>query len=154
MVENETLRPLDDPVSASVASNAGAARPQAGARRSWLELPPGMTAQHARQLVFWTVLGVAGALGFEFLLNHFVHIKPETVQRQVDQFGPLAPLVFVLVLALTVVVTPIPSLPLDIAGGLAFGLWRGAALILAAAMLGASIDFLIARRFACFAMSQ
>ncbi|MGI8550926.1 MAG: TVP38/TMEM64 family protein [Dehalococcoidia bacterium] len=115
--------------------------------RSRFRLPPGMTPGQARQLALFAVLGVIGALAFEYLLSHFIHIRPESVQRQVDRYGPLAPAVFIVSLATTVVVTPIPSLPLDIAAGLAFGLWRGTAYILLAALIGASVDFWVARRF-------
>lgn len=124
---------------------ADVARPRAGGPRSWLELPPGMTPRQAKQLAAFAILGVIGALAFDLLLGHFVHIRPQTIQQKVESFGPLAPVVYVLVLALTIVVTPIPSLPLDIAGGLAFGLWRGTVYILAAALLGATGDFYIAR---------
>lgn len=123
------------------------AEPERATRGSWYTLPQGMTPRHARNLAILAILGVAGALAFDFLLSHFVHIRPESVQHRVDTFGVWAPLVYVAALAVTVVVTPIPSLPLDIAGGLAFGLWKGTAYILAAAMLGATADFYIARVF-------
>lgn len=131
--------PTEDP--------AAGAPPGKSGRGSWFELPAGMTPRHARNLVILTVLGVAGALAFEFVLNRFVHIRPESVQKRVETFGAWAPLVYVIALAITEVVTPIPSLPLDIAGGLAFGLWKGTGYILAGAMLGATADFYIARLF-------
>ena len=124
-----------------------AAEPGESKHGSWFELPAGMTPRHARNLAILTVLSVVGALAFDYLLNHFVHIRPESVQKRVDSFGGWAPLVYVIALAITEIVTPIPSLPLDIAGGLAFGLWRGTGYILGGAMLGATADFYIARIF-------
>jgi uncharacterized membrane protein YdjX (TVP38/TMEM64 family) len=131
--------PTDGP-----ATDAGA---EPAKRRSWLHLPEGMTPKQARNLMVISILGVVGALAFDYLLNHFVHIRPESVQHRVAGFGVWAPLVYVVALAVTVVVTPIPSLPLDIAGGLAFGLWKGTAYILLASMFGATADFYIARVF-------
>lgn len=121
--------------------------PAESAGRPWLRLPPGMTQRQAWNLAAFAVLGVIGALLFDFLLSHLVHIQPRAVQQQVDRVGAWAPLVYVAALAITVIVTPIPSLPLDIAGGLAFGLWGGTAYILIASMLGATADFYVARIF-------
>ncbi len=114
-------------------------------RLGWITLPGGMTRRQAYQLIAIAVVGVIGALLFDFLLSQVIHIRPEAVQTRIDRFGALAPVAYVLGLSLTVVLTPIPSLPLDIAGGLAFGLWRGTLYILIASMLGATADFYIAR---------
>lgn len=116
-------------------------------RRFWLERPQRMTPSQARNVAILAILSVLGALAFEYLVSHFIHIQPASVQHATERFGPLAPLAYIVALAVTVVVTPIPSLPLDIAGGLAFGFWAGTGYILAAALLGATADFYIARIF-------
>ncbi len=110
-----------------------------------LPLPAGMTRRQAQVLIAFAVAGVIGAFALDLLLNQVIHLNPETVDRWVTRFGAWAPIVYVLGLAATVVFTPIPSLPLDIAGGLAFGLWGGSAAILLASLLGATVDFYIAR---------
>ncbi len=53
---------------------------------------------------------------------------------------------FILLLATAVVVSPLPSVPLDIAAGLTFGLIGGTIYTLIGAELGAIIAFLLARR--------
>jgi uncharacterized membrane protein YdjX (TVP38/TMEM64 family) len=53
---------------------------------------------------------------------------------------------FVFIMATAVVVSPIPSVPLDIAAGLAFGLLWGTVCVLIGAEVGAVIAFGITRR--------
>lgn len=138
-------------LSGQADGDQAAAAPEAGEsaqppqRLGPLPLPAGMTRRQAYVLIAFAVAGVVGAFGLDLLLNQVIHLKPETVDRWVGRFGPWAPIVYVAGLAATVILTPIPSLPLDIAGGLAFGLWGGSAAILLASLLGATADFFIAR---------
>jgi uncharacterized membrane protein YdjX (TVP38/TMEM64 family) len=59
--------------------------------------------------------------------------------------GPFAPLVYMLIMAVAVVVSPIPSLPLDILAGAFFGPWLGTLYSALGALAGAIISFLIGR---------
>jgi uncharacterized membrane protein YdjX (TVP38/TMEM64 family) len=59
--------------------------------------------------------------------------------------GPLAPLLLIGSMATAVVIPPIPSLPLDLAAGAAFGPFYGALYAVAGAEIGAIACFLIAR---------
>jgi len=70
---------------------------------------------------------------------------PERLQPWIDAAGPLGPLVFMLIMALAIVVSPIPSLPLDILAGQLFGPLLGTLYAAAGALLGAMASFLIAR---------
>jgi uncharacterized membrane protein YdjX (TVP38/TMEM64 family) len=74
-------------------------------------------------------------------------VGPERLQHLVDEAGPFAPVVFVLLKASTVVVTPISGTPLRFAAGALFGFWPGVALSVCGSVLGGSINFWIARRF-------
>jgi uncharacterized membrane protein YdjX (TVP38/TMEM64 family) len=74
-------------------------------------------------------------------------IGPEHLQAMVAASGPLAPLVYVVLKAITVVITPLSGSPLRLAAGALFGFWEGVALSVAAGVLGGSINFWIARRF-------
>ncbi|MCC7372455.1 MAG: TVP38/TMEM64 family protein [Chloroflexi bacterium] len=74
-------------------------------------------------------------------------IGAERLQAMVTASGPLAPVVFVLIKALTVVITPLSGTPLRLAAGALFGFWEGVALSVLASVLGGSINFWIARRF-------
>jgi len=88
---------------------------------------------------------VAGVL-FDAVFGRLIPLRPEGIRDWLNGFGPWAPLVFIVLLATAVVVSPIPSIPLDIAAGLAFGFVWGTIYVLIGAELGAIVAFLIARR--------
>ena len=72
-------------------------------------------------------------------------LEPEAVHGLLETTGPLAPFVFMGVMAATIVVSPIPSLPLDIAAGAYFGPWLGTLYAALGALAGSMISFSIAR---------
>ncbi len=83
--------------------------------------------------------GVIRAFELERLLN------PEFLVESLNGLGSLGPIVFIVIMATAVVVSPIPSLPLDIAAGIAFGPFLGTVYAVAGAEIGALVSFLIGR---------
>lgn len=69
----------------------------------------------------------------------------EPFRDWVEDRGVLAPVVFVLVMALSVLFAPIPNIPIFIAAGLAWGLFLGFAYSMAGMMLGSVMAFYVAR---------
>ena len=69
---------------------------------------------------------------------------PQALGLMIEGFGPIA---VVLLLAVAVVVSPIPSGPVAMAAGALFGTWEGGALTALGAVLGAIIAFGLSRRF-------
>jgi uncharacterized membrane protein YdjX (TVP38/TMEM64 family) len=72
-------------------------------------------------------------------------LNPERIVFYLDSTGPFAPLLFMLLMATAVVISPIPSLPLDLAAGAAFGTVLGTTYAVIGAELGAILSFLIGR---------
>lgn len=72
-------------------------------------------------------------------------LNPERIVFYLDSTGPFAPLVFMLLMATAVVISPIPSLPLDLAAGAAFGTVLGTTYAVIGAEIGAIASFLIGR---------
>ena len=64
-----------------------------------------------------------------------------------ESLGAMAPLAFIGAMALAIVVAPIPSVPLTVASGMAFGPFLGGVYSLVGALSGAAIAFSIARLF-------
>lgn len=92
---------------------------------------------------------VLSALVFWFAgrpLIRFVR-EPERFQAWVDAQGVRAPLLFVGMVVLQIVVAIIPGEPLEIAAGYAFGAWEGTLLCLIGALAGRVAVFLLVRRF-------
>lgn len=69
----------------------------------------------------------------------------EALRRTVEGLGIFGPVAIVLLLALAIVFSPIPSAPIGIAAGAAYGAAWGTALTIAGSCLGAVTAFLIAR---------
>lgn len=59
--------------------------------------------------------------------------------------GPLAPILYMVLMAAAIVISPIPSLPLDVASGTVFGTFWGTVYSVLGAGAGAVISFFIAR---------
>lgn len=78
--------------------------------------------------------------------------EPDRFRAWVDQQGPLAPIAFVGMLILQIVVAVIPGEPLEIAAGYAFGAWNGTLLCLLGAFVGRTVVFLLVRRFGTMAV--
>ncbi|NIO04958.1 MAG: hypothetical protein GTN74_10175 [Proteobacteria bacterium] len=101
-----------------------------------------------RSTVIKAVLGLSLVL-FLFLVGYGWDIAslfhPKRVQEILLKAGGLAPLLYMIVMALTVVISPIPSVPLDIAAGAFFGPLLGTIYSAVGALGGAVTSFLIAR---------
>ena len=73
--------------------------------------------------------------------------EPERFQQWVDSQGLLAPVLFMGMVILQVVVAVIPGEPLEIAAGYAFGALEGAVLCVLGTLIGGVLVFLLVRRF-------
>ncbi|MDH3745182.1 MAG: TVP38/TMEM64 family protein, partial [Acidobacteriota bacterium] len=71
-------------------------------------------------------------------------LKAARIEDRLQAAGPLAPLAFVLVMAVTVLL-PVPTFPLDVLAGRLFGPFFGTLYAVSGATLGASLSFLLAR---------
>ena len=83
----------------------------------------------------------AKVFGLSFDLN----AKP--FQEWVDGFGPWGPVIFILVMAFSVLFAPIPNVPIFIAAGLAWGPVIGTLYSMIGLLLGSSMAFYVARWF-------
>ena len=72
-------------------------------------------------------------------------LQPERIASLLKTEGPWAPFGFILLMIVSVVIVPIPSLPLDMAAGATFGVVLGTTYAVIGAEIGAIISFLIGR---------
>ena len=79
------------------------------------------------------------------LLDLSSYFAPANIEMWLDSAGIFAPILYMAVMALAVVISPIPSLPLDIAAGAFFGPFAGTLYSVLGALAGAVISFMIAR---------
>ena len=69
----------------------------------------------------------------------------DQLQKIVDQAGPWAPVVYVVLKASTIVIAPLSGIPLKISAGALFGLRAGSIYTLLGDLIGGSINFWLAR---------
>ncbi|HEV8329310.1 MAG TPA: TVP38/TMEM64 family protein [Nitrospiraceae bacterium] len=96
------------------------------------------------KLVLLALSGVAGW----WVLSSFdyeQYLSPTVLAQWLNSAGSLAPLLLIGIMICTVVIPPIPSLPLVLAAGAAFGPFGGALYAVIGAQIGAMACFLIAR---------
>ncbi|MBX3305390.1 MAG: TVP38/TMEM64 family protein [Nitrospira sp.] len=98
----------------------------------------------------WLKLGalfavLGGAYAVASWLDLGKLLKPEQVADQLREAGPFGPILFIALMATAVVISPIPSLPLDLAAGATFGVIMGTVYAVIGAEIGAILSFLIGR---------
>ena len=68
-----------------------------------------------------------------------------SIRALITQAGVWAPLLVIVVMALAIVISPLPNVPIAAAVGMIYGPWVGTAIAVAGAIVGASVAFFIAR---------
>lgn len=86
-----------------------------------------------------------GAYGVTQFVDVEKLLDPDRLISALESMGSLGPVVFMGLMTLAVVISPIPSLPLDIAAGIVFGPFWGMVYAVTGAEMGAIISFLIGR---------
>lgn len=105
----------------------------------------GLRRQEAKWLLIIAVASIVAGLVIDFAVGRAISLDPERIGEWLDDLGFWAPTAYMVILALAVVVSPIPSVPLDIAAGLAFGLFWGVIYTLIGAEVGGLVAFGLAR---------
>lgn len=75
----------------------------------------------------------------------FANFTVERIEEFVSGFGRFAPLAYIVLLAVSIVISQIPNIPLAIASGMLFGTFWGGLYSIIGGMLGAVACFFIAR---------
>jgi uncharacterized membrane protein YdjX (TVP38/TMEM64 family) len=107
----------------------------------------------------WIKLGLAAATivaGWWSLasIDYERFLSPNAIAQWLNDAGPLGPLLLIGGMVGAVIIPPIPSLPLDLAAGAAFGPFYGALYAVIGAEIGAILCFLIARSVGREALSR
>ncbi|WP_435319846.1 TVP38/TMEM64 family protein [Haloarchaeobius sp. TZWSO28] len=102
-----------------------------------------------RQLLLVVVVVAVGLVLGTVVTGRYLWFlrDPDAIRTVVERFGPLAPLVFVLLQTLQVVVAPVPGQVLAFAAGYLFGAGPGFAYSMTGATVGTYLALLLARRY-------
>ena len=101
-----------------------------------------------RGLLFAAVVAI-GFVGLYALLRRYAPFvfRAEELRLWIDQFGVFAPLVFVLIQTLQVIVAPIPGQIVALVAGYLFGAVAGTVYSLTGVLIGSAIAFSLAKRY-------
>ena len=108
-------------------------------------LLPRLRRRQAGWVLAIALASIALSAVIDRLVGQFISLDPTAIRDFIAARGPLGPAVYVGLMVLAIVVTPIPSVPLDIAAGMAFGLVWGTIWTMLGALLGAVVCFALAR---------
>lgn len=102
----------------------------------------------SKKTVVGIILLLAALIAFLLVNNKVNLISQNSIDQTknlISSFGPVAPIVYICIMALAIIISPIPSLPLDAMAGAMWGPLLGTLYSLIGAEIGAIIAFLIAR---------
>jgi len=102
-----------------------------------------------RKTLLAVLVVIAGFVGLYLAVRRYAPFvfDENGLQQWIDQFGALAPLVFVLLQTTQVIVAPIPGQILAGAGGAFFGTLNGTLYSLAGVFVGSAVAFMLAKRY-------
>lgn len=102
-----------------------------------------------RRTVIWFVIIGAVLIGGLVLFRRYVPwlTDAEALRMGIESYGPLAPVVFILLQAAQVIVAPIPGQVLGFVSGYLFGTLYGTVYSLIGAAIGSYIVFRLSRRY-------
>jgi len=84
-----------------------------------------------------------------FLLTNLVDFNKITdmdyVKEKISSYGMVAPVIYIIIMAIAIIISPIPSLPLDVVAGIIWGPLLATVYSVIGGLIGAMISFYIAR---------
>ena len=117
----------------------------APSRARWLKLCAGVLAVLALVAAYWA-LGETGVLG--------AIVDEEGLRRRIEDLGAWGPFAVIALMVLAILVSPIPSAPIAMAAGAAYGHGWGTLYVLVGAEAGALAAFGLARMLGGAALSR
>lgn len=88
---------------------------------------------------------LTGSLWLGWQIDFERWLNPAHLAGSLQSLGPWGPLMVIVAMATAVIIPPIPSLPLDLASGAAFGPLLGTTYAVIGAAIGAIVSFLLGR---------
>lgn len=101
--------------------------------------------QNSKKIAFWII--IAGLIGILIFYLGSLFEPPRDVAIMIRSLGFLGPVVVITIIALEVIIAPIPGGLITIGAGYAFGTLWGTILTYTGNIIGTSISFFLAHRF-------
>ncbi|MBR74559.1 MAG: hypothetical protein CL872_06460, partial [Dehalococcoidaceae bacterium] len=106
-----------------------------------------LSSEIIKYIIIFCVIGLIFSGVFNYILSFYFDFDVESIKIWVQGYNQYAPIAYIFLVALAIVISPIPSTPLGIVAGITFGTFLGTIYSLIGAQVGACIAFLIARKW-------
>jgi len=93
--------------------------------------------------IYQGILYFVAIIAVLFIIGKFINVGD--VKAYIENFGPLGPVVFIIIKAASIVIAPIVGGPIYFIAGPLFGFWKALAYTLIGDALGSGIAFLLSR---------
>ena len=106
-----------------------------------------LSADIIKLIIVFCIIGIIFSGLFNYILSYYFDFDVENIKDWVNGYGQYAPIAYILLVVLAIIISPIPSTPLGIVAGITFGTLLGTIYSLIGAQIGAFCAFLIARKW-------
>jgi len=100
-----------------------------------------------KKVVLLAILAVFIILVLYLIQKQTLQIDTEQIKEFIRSFGILGPIVLVVLITTTIIISPLASLPFWFASLALFGFWLTCLFIIISNSIGSAVNFLIAQRF-------
>lgn len=100
-----------------------------------------------KKLILWLVVIILILLAFYLIQRLTIQIDTQQIKEFIRSFGILGPIVLIILITATIIISPLVSLPLWFASLALFGFWLTCLFIIISNSIGSAVNFLIAQRF-------
>lgn len=115
-----------------------------------MEYAPPVTPSNLPQRPAWMALLLPAAIFIALIAGLIALINAiglENIRETIASAGPAAPLLYICLKAVTYIVAPLSSGPIQLGSGILFGLWEGVLYTLIGEVIGGCVNFWVARLF-------
>jgi len=100
-----------------------------------------------KKLVVWMAMALLVIAGLLLLQRITYRFDAEEIKTFVRSFGILGPLVLIALISLTIIISPLASLPFWLASIALYGSWQTCLFVIISNSVGSVVNFLIAQRW-------
>ena len=89
------------------------------------ELSELLSSEIIKYIIIFCVIGLIFSGVFNYILSFYFDFDVESIKIWVQGYNQYAPIAYIFLVALAIVISPIPSTPLGIVAGITFGTFLG-----------------------------
>ena len=116
-------------------------------QKTFSQLSQILSTEIIKFIIIFCIIGIIFSGLFNYILSYYFDFDIESIKLWVQGYNQYAPIAYICLVVLAIVISPIPSTPLGIVAGITFGTLLGTIYSLIGAQIGACLAFMIARKW-------